>query len=234
MRVHLTLKSSNKKTGPIPVSTTSAETCPKDCPFNHNNIGGCYASYGPLAIHWKKVTSGERGDRWIDFCMKINDLPLGQFWRHNQAGDLPTNHHQNRRISELHLTLLIAANAGKKGFTYTHHTMSLPSNRLRVRKANQYGFTINLSGNNLTHADKLFDYGVGPVTTVLPSVKAEERGKIFTPGGRRVVLCPAVTHDISCDKCRLCSIAERKIIIGFPAHGTGAKKANKVAEGDKV
>ena len=44
-----TAKSSNKKTGPMPVSTTSSETCPTTCPFKGN---GCYAESGPLAFLW--------------------------------------------------------------------------------------------------------------------------------------------------------------------------------------
>ena len=42
--VHLTLKSANAKTGPIPVSVTSDDSCPKSCPFND---GACYAKSGP-------------------------------------------------------------------------------------------------------------------------------------------------------------------------------------------
>lgn len=33
LRVHLSHVSGNKKTGPIPVSTTSADSCPADCPY---------------------------------------------------------------------------------------------------------------------------------------------------------------------------------------------------------
>jgi hypothetical protein len=58
MNVHLTLVSSNAKTGPIPVSTSSAVTCSDACPFKKD---GCYADSGPLALHWSKVTSGQRG-----------------------------------------------------------------------------------------------------------------------------------------------------------------------------
>ena len=55
---HLTLKSSNRKTGKIPVSVTSAHSCPDHCPLKKN---GCYEEGGPGAINWRKVTNGERG-----------------------------------------------------------------------------------------------------------------------------------------------------------------------------
>ena len=54
----LTRKSRNKKTGRIPVSTTSAETCPEACPFKG---AGCYADGYPLKGRWDEVTRGERG-----------------------------------------------------------------------------------------------------------------------------------------------------------------------------
>jgi hypothetical protein len=87
MKVHLTLISGNEKTGPIPVSTTSADTCPDVCPLK--NGGGCYAEHGRLRIHWDKVSAGERGMDWDSFCHIIAGLPDKTFWRHNQAGDLP-------------------------------------------------------------------------------------------------------------------------------------------------
>jgi hypothetical protein len=86
MQVHITMKSANVKTGPIPVSTSSADTCPGSCPFKKQ---GCYADSGPLALHWAKVTAGDRGMQWSEFCDVIAALPAGQLWRMNQAGDLP-------------------------------------------------------------------------------------------------------------------------------------------------
>ena len=85
MQVHLTLKSANAKTGPIPVSTTERASCPHDC----NVRDACYAASGPLALHWNAVSAGQRGTDWATFTNTIGQLPAGQLWRHNQAGDLP-------------------------------------------------------------------------------------------------------------------------------------------------
>jgi hypothetical protein len=84
--VHLTLKSRNKKVGSIPVSTSSAATCPDACPLKSK---GCYAASGPMSLHWHKVTDGKAGASWDTFTAQIAALPEGQAWRHNQAGDLP-------------------------------------------------------------------------------------------------------------------------------------------------
>lgn len=217
--VHLTLKSANAKTGPIPVSTTSALSCSDTCPFKDN---GCYAESGPLALHWRAVTAGERGLTWPEFCDAIAQLPDGQLWRHNQAGDLPG---LGDYINPAAMQLLIDANQGRRGFTYTHKPAT-PENLEIIRAANAAGFTVNLSANNLTHADTLADTGAGPVVTVLPT---NAPAKTTTPAGRPVITCPAQTRDdVSCADCQLCARADRPTIIGFLAHGTGAKKAEKI------
>lgn len=68
---HITLKSGNKKTGKIAVTTSSSSTCPKSCPFKGN---GCYAEGGPLRIHWDKVNSGERGITFSELIKSIKSI----------------------------------------------------------------------------------------------------------------------------------------------------------------
>lgn len=226
MFTHLTNPSRNKKTGPIPVSTTGADSCPSACPFNTANEGGCYANGGPLAIHWRKVTEGKSGESFKRFAEKIEQLPQGQLWRHNQAGDLQG---KGNRIDAAALRLLVKANVGKRGFTYTHKPMD-KANAAAVAHANANGFTVNLSGNNLAHADKLASLAIGPVVTVLPANATENT---TTPQGRKVVVCPAaIRDDISCATCKLCAIATRDFIVGFPAHGASKRKAESVAMAD--
>ena len=218
--VHLTLKSGNVKTGPIPVSTTSKASCSDTCPFKDN---GCYADGGPLAIHWRAVTEGVRGTDWQSFCESIAALPAGQLWRHNQAGDLPG---LGDYINPDALRMLVKANTGKRGFTYTHKPASAENIAL-VREANADGFVINWSANNLAHADELAALNAGPVATLLP---AGAPSLTKTPAGRPVVTCPAqLREDISCADCQLCARRDRPSIVGFIPHGTGAKKAEKIA-----
>lgn len=220
--VSLTLESRNAKTGKIPVSTTTALTCPLSCPFNTANEGGCYASGGPLRIQWGKVTDGKAGMGWAAFCEAVAKLPEGQLWRHNQAGDLPG---MGDEIDTGALLQLVMANTGKRGFTYTHKPMT-PVNAHAVKQANDAGFTINLSANNLAHADELADLGIAPVVTVLP---ASQTTNTTTPKGRKVVVCPAtIRDDVNCKNCGLCARL-RDAIIGFPAHGAAHRKANAIA-----
>jgi hypothetical protein len=234
VNVHLTPKSSNAKTGPIPVSTSSAATCPKVCPFNSTNEGGCYAASGPLALHWAAVTRGDRGMSWGAFTQAIAGLPADTLWRHNQAGDLPGNGYA---IDAVALAALVAANHGKRGFTYTHYVTEpsddtdIPAaNAAAVAAANRAGFTVNLSGNDLAHADRLADLAIAPVVVVLPSdVDGKATPTVRTPAGRTVVVCPATYRDdVSCATCQLCQ-RQRSTVVGFPAHGTGKKRADRVA-----
>lgn len=225
MHVHLTLSSRNAKTGPIPVSTTSAESCPNACPFNNANKGGCYADAGPLAMHWRKVTQGVTGDAFGTFLDKVARLPKGQLWRHNQAGDLMG---QGDMLDTVALAALVKANRGRKGFTYTHKPLPTQEERDAIKQANANGFTVNLSGNDLAHADSLYDMDIGPVVVVLPKDTTQS---VVTPKGRKVIVCPAtVRDDVSCATCGICA-KMRKAIVGFPAHGTSVKKANAIALG---
>jgi len=223
LRVHLTLKSRNKKTGPIPVSTTTEKTCPTACPFSLN---GCYAETGPLAMFWRKVTEAREGVSWREFIGMIRDLPAGIMWRHNQAGDLPGD---RVKLDADKVAQLAGANAGKRGFTYTHYAPSAHNRRV-IQAANQAGFTVNLSANNLGHADALADFNCGPVVCVLPdSVDGNVTRMLETPMGRPVAVCPATYLKTNCAECQLCARQDRKVIVGFPAHGTSKKKAAAIA-----
>ena len=83
---HLSKKSSNKKLGGLPASTSSKDTCPSSCPL----FNKCYAKKGPQSWHWAKVNQGERGTDWDTFCSQVEKLKPGTLFRHNVSGDLPT------------------------------------------------------------------------------------------------------------------------------------------------
>ena len=219
---HITPKSKNAKIGKMAATTSTATTCPTACPFKDN---GCYAESGPLKLHWLKVTKGERGDDWSTFLDKIKELPAGSKWRHNQAGDLPGD---TQDLDSTKCVDLAKANDGKRGFTYTHYdVLDNFQNAITVNMMNHLGFTVNVSANNLEHADQLCDLDIAPVATVLP---IEQTTNTVTPKGRKVVVCPATyKDDVSCADCMLCEKRDRKVIVGFPAHGTSKKKASVVA-----
>lgn len=209
----------------MPVSSSNSATCPDACPIK---LKGCYAKYGPVGMHWRKLDKGESKGavNWSDFLTQVKRVSRGTLWRHNQAGDLNGTDNQ---IDTLALRQLVNANRGKRGFTYTHYPMSVNANRMAVFQANLEGFTVNLSGNTVAHADELKALNVAPVVVMMPRDAAKVS---TTPAGNKVVICPAEnTSKVNCLTCGLCQKADRDYIIGFRAHGTAAKTVELIAKG---
>lgn len=217
--------SGNTKTGPIPVSTSNSSTCPDACPIK---LKGCYAKYGPVGMHWRKLDAGtsKNAKDWSGFLQDVKRIARGSLWRHNQAGDLIG---YDDLIDADKLSDLTKANKGKRGFTYTHYSPFVGDNDIWIQRANLQGFTINLSGNDVNHADKLKALNIGPVVVLMPR-DAEKVS--HTPAGNKVVICPAENTDkVTCMTCGLCAKADRDYIIGFRAHGTAAKTVEIIARG---
>jgi len=218
---HLSAKSSNAKTGPMAVSTSSKLTCSPSCPFLPSNGGGCYAQSGPLNLHWLKVTSGERGTNFATFLESLRRLPDGSAFRHNQGGDLV---HNAGKISETFIRKMTAAVRHLRAYTYTHHSLFLGSNLSLLKYANRNGFTINVSCESERQVDDTIAAGL-PVVVVVDS--EESRTTWHTTGGNVVIVCPAQRiEDKTCADCMLCHKRGRKVAIGFLAHGNAKKKVN--------
>ncbi len=225
VRVGFTPVSENRKTGPIPVTTSSRSSCPTACGFFE---AGCYAETGNTLYYWMCISQGLRGDSWEVFCQKVKALPYRQLWRHNVAGDLPSE--DQVQINRDALDMLVWAQRGKHGFSFTHYSPWVPGNAGAIRHANDNGLTLNLSADNLQEADDKAELGIAPVVVVLP-IKAERVS--YTPAGRKILQCPATYRDdMTCYKCQICSWSKPgRAIIGFPAHGTGKRKAEAIALG---
>jgi hypothetical protein len=215
MRFHLARTSRNRKTGPIPVATSSSDTCPPTCPMMDS---GCYAENGPLAAHWRRV--GQSGLDLSRFLATIRSLPRGQLWRYGQAGDLPE--------APDDVIAIARANGRRPVICYTHRR-----DMETYKRAGELGFTINLSADSISEADGLAESGL-PVVCVLPSrygrrddetlaeyrTRLGGRLRLKTPGDRNVAICPATFTDTDCARCQLCARPRRHgTIIGFPAHG---------------
>jgi len=223
--VTLNPKSDNEKVGPIPVSTSDTDTCPSECSLLQDN--NCYAKFGPLAWHWNKIGPKGRGSNWNAFCDRIAKLRKRTLWRHNQAGDLPGN--SKGKIHFPKLRRLLKAAKKTCGFTYTHYNPLDKHNARAIKEANDSGFVVNLSSDDLAQADDFADLGIGPVVTLVP-LGTIPLG-IRTPQGRTVVMCPAQTQDdITCAMCKLCSVGKRKGIVGFYPHSVAGKRLSRKLE----
>lgn len=215
MQFRFTRVSETKKLGPIPSVISEASTCPTTCPLKNN---GCYAENFPLSMWWKRLSLNLK-----ELSFKIRRLPEGQLWRYAIAGDLPGD---GVNINKGQLAELVLANKGRRGFTYTHY-LPTPDNLDAIQHAIQNGFVINMSANNLTQADYYMSLDL-PTAVVLPSGTTRP---VRTPGGNMVVPCPATQGEANCSTCQLCSIINRRVAIGFPAHGAKKKLVNTVAGG---
>ena len=224
----IVFKSGNRKTGPILITTSPRATCPFACPLRKGSAseqaGVCYAEHGHLG-HWlwarldRTPVGGSFGNNirvWSfeDLLGVIRNLPPDTMWRHNQAGDFPSE--DRVTICRERVRRLMAANDGRRGFTYTHFdVIDNEANRATIKEANDNGFTVNLSADSIEEADQLADLEIAPVTTVVP---ATQMTNMATPKGQKVVICPAIVNDnVSC-------ATQRKAIIAFPVHGPFAHK----------
>ena len=217
IRVLFVQNSGNAKTGEIPVTYAARETCPPSCPHYRD---ACYAEGFHTSLAWNRVPRD--GIAWADLCEKIESLPVNTLWRYAIAGDLPG---EGESVDSGALSALVKANKGRRGFTYSHK--KTPQAIKAIRAANRAGFTVNLSADDAGEADTLAALGAGPVACVVPIDCPE---KTYTPGGRKIIVCPAQTReDVTCKTCGLCARADRDAIIGFRAHGTKAKKADETA-----
>jgi len=218
---HLTKKSSNVKTGPIAVSTTSSDSCPSTCPLKGN---GCYADSGPLRLHWDAVSEGPwrdkpRGTDIESFIASLRSLPEGSCFRLNQAGDLP---HVNGLINAHALELITDACKERKliAWTYTHHSVDNMNNTVMIRRSNKEGLTVNVSAHSQQHAAEMHRKGL-PSVCIVPK---NETRKAWDHDGVKFLVCPAQWSDKNCAECRLCSVADRACVVAFKAHGTGSRK----------
>lgn len=212
MRFHLTKVSSNMKTGPIAVSTTSSDSCPPSCPLRGH---GCYAEAGKLRFHWRAV-DGERGTDFRAFLDAVKALPEDSMFRHNQAGDLPGD---GENLDRDAVMALAKASAHLVAWTYTHYPPN-DHNVAVAKEAGEAGLAISFSMDNAAEAfaAKGFD-----TVCVLPA-DTKERWDHAT----RTLTCPAYYRKTTCKDCGICAIRGRSFSVGFPAHGRGAKNVETV------
>jgi hypothetical protein len=216
MKTLFVAKSSNRKVGPIPVTYRERGSCPPSCPQYRK---GCYGDDFHTSLAWNRAD--RNGLTTPQLAAKIAALPDGQLWRGEVVGDIVG---KGEAVDAYELGLIVRANMGRKGFTYTHKKSA---QAIRwIRHANAWGYTINLSADDAGEADRLADLKAGPVVCIVPVDTPEHS---YTPSGRAIVICPAQTRDLTCSVCQLCQKADRKSIVGFWAHGTKTNLVNQRA-----
>lgn len=222
MRAALNYPSGNAKTGPIATWETSSDTCPPTCGLR----SACYAKSWPAVHHWEGLDSGRRGLEFTAFLDALERLPAGVLARGNQWGDQPGD---GTTLDVAAFRALVARAGRLRAWSYTHYPLTAGTVR-ELRSAMALGYVVNASADDISQADEKAATGLPTVVVLACDAPKVSR----TPAGRRVVVCPAQTNEgTTCATCGngrpLCARADRDYLIGFRAHGSRNRMAERVA-----
>ena len=229
---HITYRSKNKKVGPMSVTRTTTVTCPRSCPLFG---AGCYDEQGKGGIHRRRVDAGKYTTfSPEEFLEEIGNLT--RVYRHNEGGDL-WNGQSSEHIDAQMLKRFVEANAHERRtpIVYTHKPVVGTRATKRIRQHNlnalreaKAKFALNVSVESLREVDEAFELGLDAVVVLPDDAKKVTK----TPGGHKVVTCPATWGSAQCTDCGgrkpLCTRQNRGFAIGFPAHGARRKSVLKV------
>ena len=155
--------------------------------------------------------------------IRLKKVESGRMFRWGAAGDLPGI---GDRLDISLFKELVKAASHLKSWCYTHKPLDTAEEREAIKAANAAGWVTNLSADGLSSADRKAALGIAPVVTLLPS-DSPTKG-LRTPEGRKVLVCPAQTHEgVTCLSCKLCLRVDRPII-GFLAHGTRKRLVDSI------
>ncbi len=203
--------STNAKVGAVSATYASQASCP-DCPLRE---AGCYAERGPLAYLTRRLAASPAASpaaiaraeaRAIDGL--TGDRPL----RLHVVGDCRT---QAAAKIVSAACARYSASGGRPAWTYTHAWRAVP------RPA--WGeVSVLASCETPWQAERAMAKGYA-AALVVDRYRSESA---YDLGGLRVVPCPYQTRGVTCRECRLCwddrRLLERRLVIGFEAHGSGA------------
>lgn len=218
--VHIVAQSGNAKTGVMPVTYRTAETCPTTCPFLPRNLGGaggCYGTGRIFGIAGKYATSMSTADA----ISKLARAPKGaRYMRDRVVGDVvtPTGEFDAPYVAAI---AHVAETAGLKVFGYTHAWPMFTADDVQMIKVS--GYVMNASCE--TENDVRVAVSLGMPTVIAGDSWTD--GDIV--GGRRIVTCPAQTRDdVTCASCGLCAKPDRACTVRFLLHGPKAQAAASI------
>lgn len=205
---HMVAMSGNTKTGPMPVTYRTADTCPTSCPFLPANQGGCYGSgriFGIAAKYASELTVEKAASI-------LARSPRGaKYLRDRVVGDVVAND-GSFDITYVETIAGVARDAGLIPFGYTHHWGAMTADD--VARTVTSGYVMNASCETADDITRAVSLGMPAVVT----------GDAWADGdvvaGRRIVTCPAQTRDdVDCSSCGLCAKPNRAATVRFLVHG---------------
>jgi hypothetical protein len=223
-RYRLFASSGNKKLGELIKTYASRDTCNKGCPFINDN--GCFGE-NYHQKRWWDVVDNSGSENFDEVVSGLAAQPLETKVRVNVVGDHNADEAGNILPENIQKLSRVVKRRKLGVVNYTHHPLT-PAN---VELAKSAGFIMNFSTETVTDAKKALDSGVNAVISLHSNYKGRKFLKL-PESDLNVVICPeqvATKKKVTCSTCMLCSQdrVERRIVVGFIAHGTKIKKADK-------
>lgn len=214
--------SHNKKTGAMPVTSTSSNSCPVSCGLYND----CYGKSSYTRIQWDKLD--KKGIDFNQLCNLISSLRKNSPIRFNVVGDLSNN---NGVVDSVKLIKLanIVKNRALDMILYTHLELFY-LNVKAFQLAFSKGLNINISCETIEKAKKALNYGLNAVI-VLPIGSIN---KVLKVDNLVIVRCPnEYNAKIQCVNCMLCSKnrVEKRVVVAFTAHSTTKKRLSEKLQG---
>lgn len=232
-RYHVTLHSMGHKLIGLTVWRTPSNTCPDSCPLKNT---GCYDQDGNCNIHRQRHDNGEYKSLNVVELLKKSPA-MTSVVRASIGGDLAG---QSNIIDKQENVKLFKGlhKAHKKVLLYTHKPITHGGSEqernvnLQTIKAIQKvapSLAINVSCEQAEQVDQAINAGFDAVC-IVPDDNQTVR---TTPEGNKIVNCPeAQGKTDGCAMCGsgkpLCTRKNRGYAIGFPAHGSRAKKVTNL------
>ena len=206
--------SENAKLGPMSATYVSQATCPTSCPF----LGkGCYAESKPTGF-----TTSKLNDSPVTNPVEVAQLEAAEIKK--LSGRFPLRVHVVGDVGSPDAAKIVAlamiGHASRKGqpaWTYSHAWKSVP--RSFWGKAQVWA-------SCETDADVEEAWRLGYAACRV--VPAHPDRKAYQLGDKKVLPCPHESRpEITCSDCLMCArtehFLEKKIVLGFRAHGAKQK-----------
>lgn len=194
-------------------------TCPNTCALLNK---GCYAQHGNTAIHQRDSYSENDGAVFRQAVLNKDWIVPGSKVRLHVSGDIMKNGTKDgaTEIDWDYLNAMIETAIARPDvhfYGYTHawkmfeRCPDFPEN-----------FVLNASCDTAEDVELARSLGWDTTTVVPATLEGKRYGDM--------VVCPNQTTGLTCDKCKLCFKANRKLTVAFKAHGSGKNKVSARVE----
>ncbi|MDP2671211.1 MAG: hypothetical protein Q8P13_01990 [bacterium] len=221
----------NNKIGPVSTTNVSQGSCPKTCPLLNN---GCYAENGYIGMTTTRRLNAANPkattfDLAVEEAAAIDKLSGLRALRLHVVGDSTTVAGTRllvKAVQRYRLRGYLAKEEMPAVWTYTHASHLVPS---------EVWGPVSVLASCETKADVEVAWERGYAAAIVVTEHASN--SVYDMAGLKVIPCREQTHGTKCDKCRLCwddkKLLERRLVIGFAAHGglASEKRAKAVILG---